>query len=191
MRSLTSAALVYLAPGQYSSVNLLIALKLGRCAAELSVSHLSYGEIGAYQLSLWCIGSSSIKSWTQLFMVSFIDPAHAVFMQARDAESYRVQQAADLAATLREKVKPFFLRREKSSTEMVKVSEQLAAGAAAGGTAGSSAPPMPQKDDFIVWLRLHPFQRVLYTVCLLPLFGSVACFTVAPYSSSAVVVQNE
>ena len=72
-----------------------------------------------------------------------------------------------MAAALRKKIDPFFLRREKASTTFVTVAE-AAKLEAVGPSKGQQAAPahLPgKKQDFIVWLSLHPFQRQLYTVC--------------------------
>lgn len=83
-------------------------------------------------------------------------------MQHKEASGTEMQEGTELAASLRETVRPYFLRREKKGTAMVKVQDRAAAQGAA--EVGGSAPPMPPKNEVIVWLSLHPFQRVLYMV---------------------------
>ena len=86
----------------------------------------------------------------------------AKLVQHKEASSSQMQEGTELAAGLREAVRPYFLRREKKGTVMVKVQDRAAAQGAE--VVASSAPPMPPKNEVIVWLSLHPFQRVLYMV---------------------------
>jgi SNF2 family DNA or RNA helicase len=76
------------------------------------------------------------------------------------------QEGAALAAEVRDTMAPFFLRRTKADV----MGPSTGAGDAADGevTDAASAPSMPPKNDFIIWLKMDPFQRRLYEVrCLL------------------------
>lgn len=91
----------------------------------------------------------------------------APLIQDKDAGASTVAHGNQIAASLRKITDPFFLRREKSSISFTTVADaaQQESETGADGKAPAAGGLTAKKQDFIVWLSLHPFQRQLYTVC--------------------------
>ncbi|GLC44458.1 hypothetical protein PLESTM_001599400 [Pleodorina starrii] len=90
----------------------------------------------------------------------------------KEASARERQTGAAIAAELRQRVEPFFLRREKkevlTSSACSASGPSTSSGSAAGSASqvGQSARALPRKNDLVVWLRLTPLQRKIYTAFL-------------------------
>jgi hypothetical protein len=89
--------------------------------------------------------------------------------QDRNASPEVVAHGSRLAEEMREVIRPHFLRREKGSTTMIKVSEtrQVESQGQEGQAPGASERSLPPKTDLIIWLSLHEFQKALYKASIL------------------------
>ncbi|KXZ56757.1 hypothetical protein GPECTOR_1g682 [Gonium pectorale] len=101
----------------------------------------------------------------------------------KEASARERQTGAAIAAELRKRVEPFFLRREKkdvlpdSSTEGRSAAGDSTSGrtetdgagpstSAGPSTEGPRAQGLPRKTDLVVWVRLTALQRKIYTAFL-------------------------
>jgi SNF2 family DNA or RNA helicase len=113
--------------------------------------------------------------------------AHITAGQDKDASSREREVGAAVAAQLRRVIAPFFLRREKKDVLTAKradggdggsaaatdlttdvATSSSAANASGVSASASAARPagLPHKNDLVVWLRLQPLQRSVYTAFL-------------------------
>lgn len=90
--------------------------------------------------------------------------------QDRGATTRERELGASIAAELRRKIAPYFLRREKKEvlggggSSSASGSSTSASGAA---TEGAARPQKLQhKNDLVVWLKMKPLQRAVYTAFL-------------------------
>lgn len=99
--------------------------------------------------------------------------------QDKAANTRQREEGARLAAVLRARTSPFFLRREKKDVlppedkgaagEEAGTSSSAAAGQAAGAAAAGGGPrpqAMGRKNDLVVWLKLTPMQKHVYSTFL-------------------------